>query len=192
MIAGYVKNFYQEKLVLPVAKKIPPIPPNIITLFALLVGLFSALFGVLNISFMAVFFMFLSGYLNSLDGAIAQLTQKTSKASSIFNIVSHRIVEFLIMLSLLCIDSSQRSVYVLFMLGSSYICVTSFLVIKIFSLSDAEKKFHSRPGLMERLEVFLFFALMFVFHQVFNGLAILFTILVLWTCIKRINEFVRS
>lgn len=189
MIAGYVKEIYNEKLIFPVAKKIPSIPPNIMTLFSLLLGLFSALFGVLNITPIAIFFMFLSGYLHSLDLVISK--KSPSNSNLIFNIISSRSVEFLIMLSLLCIDISQRAIYVLFMLGSTYICVTSFLIIKIFALSQPEKDFMPKPGLMERLEVFIFFTVMFIFPQAFKGFAILFIILVLWTLIKRINDFIR-
>ena len=72
------------------------------------------------------------------------------------------------------------------MLGSMLICITSFLVIGIFTKNNGEKGFYYSQGLMERAEAFIFFMLMIIFPAAFRILAIVFTFLLLVTAAWRI------
>ena len=67
--------------------------------------------------------------------------------------------------------------------------MTSFLVVGIFSENKSQKGFHYSPGLMERPEAFLFFAMMMLLPTLFSALALLFTFLVFLTAGLRVLEF---
>ena len=187
MIEGYVKHSYQKNFVIPVAKKLTFLHPNHITFLALLVGVSAALFAINGFFSLAVFSLFLSGYLDSLDGVLARLTNQSSPLGSALDIVCDRIVEFFIIFSFFLINPSQNGLYAFLILGCSFICVTSFLVTGIFTYNNSEKSFYYSPGLIERFEAFLFFALMYIFSKYFNVLAILYTLLVCWTALSRLN-----
>ena len=75
------------------------------------------------------------------------------------------------------------------MLGSILLCVTSFLVVGIFSENSSKKGFYYSPGLIERLEAFIFFICMLVLPMYFEALSIIFTILVVMTTVIRVMQF---
>ncbi len=189
MLEGYVKNKYQHYLVIPLAKKLLFLHPNHITFIALFIGAAAAYLGATGYPYSAVFLLFLSGYFDSLDGVLARLTNTTSQFGSALDIVCDRIVEFLIILSLFLIAPLDRGFGALLMLGSVYICVTSFLVTGIFTPNTSNKGFHYSPGLIERLESFLFFAFMFLMPNYFLWLALVYSSLVSWTTLSRMTKF---
>jgi hypothetical protein len=76
------------------------------------------------------------------------------------------------------------------MLVSIFICVTTFLVVGIFNEKRGEKAFYYSLGLMERPEAFIFFIAMFLFPSWFLVLAVTFSVLVLWTALSRMCEFI--
>jgi len=189
MIESYIKIFYERKIVSPIAKRLAFINPNFITLLALVIGLSAALSAWLEHPYIAVILMFLSGYCDSLDGVLARLINRTTIQGAVLDIVCDRVVEFVLILSIFSINPQERALLSLFMLGSSYICVTTFLVVGIFAQKSSEKSFYYSPGLMERFEAFLVFALIFIFPQWFTILASTYTVLVLGTALKRIWDF---
>lgn len=68
-----------------------------------------------------------------------------------------RVVEFVVVLALWFVAPQQRGLWCLLMLGSMLLCITSFLVVGIFSENQSQKSFHYSSGLMERAEAFSFF-----------------------------------
>lgn len=75
------------------------------------------------------------------------------------------------------------------MLTSILLCVTSFLVVGIFTEKQTEKSFYYSPGLIERGEAFFFFILMILFPSYFVLLSSLFILLVLLTTAIRVVQF---
>ena len=75
------------------------------------------------------------------------------------------------------------------MLGSVFICVTSFLIVSLFIPNTGEKSFHYSPGIIERAEAFFFFSLMILLPQYFTVLSLIFSLLVFLTAFIRIKEF---
>jgi phosphatidylglycerophosphate synthase len=127
--------------------------------------------------------------LRALAGALARALDQTSELGTVLDIVGDRIVEFLVFVGLWAYAPLMRGGYVLFMLGASYICVTSFLVVSMFSENKSHKTFHYSPGLIERAEAFIFFFLMILFPSFFGLLAFAFGALVFYTAVVRVYGF---
>lgn len=190
MIEGMVKNHYYNLFVTPVAVRLnDKLSPNQVTLLSACFGLLvlPAVLG--NAIYVAIFFLILSGYLDTLDGSLARLNQYSSNWGSVLDIMSDRFVEFIAVLALWAIAPEARGLWCLLMLGSMLLCITSFLVVGIFSANESHKSFHYSTGIMERAEALLFFCLMLLWPQAFVLLAFLFVVLVTLTAIIRLVQF---
>ena len=189
MIDSYYRAFYQTKIIEPTLKAFDFASPHFMTLAALIfgVGIIPAL--AFNYSKVAIVLLLLSGYFDTLDGSLARAQNRVTAKGAVLDIVSDRIVEFSIIFGLALIDPQSRGLMALLMLGSVLICITSFLVIGVFTTNQSEKSFHYSPGIIERTEAFLFFGLMILFPSLFFPLALLFTGLVLLTSTVRIWQF---
>ncbi|MBT3394511.1 MAG: CDP-alcohol phosphatidyltransferase family protein [Waddliaceae bacterium] len=168
------------------------ITPNVVTLLACLSGVAAAPYIAFRHPYLAIVFILLSGHLDFLDGALARRLQRSSSAGAVYDIVSDRIVEFSIIMGLFFVDPSSRGIMSMFMLGSILVCVTSFLVVGIFTDNESEKGFYYSPGIMERGEAFAFFVVMILIPSLFTVLAIVFTVLVFLTASIRLYQFSRA
>lgn len=168
------------------------VSPSYITLMAVIAGVLAAFFIYLDAIVLACTFLIASGYLDMLDGALARAMDQQSELGSVFDIIGDRVVEFFIFLGLWAHSPLMRGGYVLFMLGATLICVTSFLVVSMFSENKSEKSFHYSPGLMERAEAFIFFFLMILFPSAFGIFAVIFSVLVFYTAFERVHGFYRA
>lgn len=190
MIESYLRPLYQKIFVDPVARWFGRYAtPNFITLLSFLTGvgiLPSLLFD--KIPF-ACLLLGISGYLDTLDGTVARFRLQTSDLGTILDILSDRFVEAIIIIGLYMVDPANRGLMTLCMLSSVLICVTSFLMVGIFTTNHSNKGFHYSHGLMERAEAFIFFGLMFCLPNYFIELAALFSVLVLLTAIIRIYQY---
>lgn len=162
--------------------------PTHITALAALTGLLVPLFLYLHMPYPALLALAFSGLCDILDGAFARKYNKTSPLGAAFDITSDRLVEFATVLGLFLFDPT-RALPCLLMLGSILLCVTTFLIVGVFSENDSEKSFHYSPGIMERREAFAFFALMILLPSFFTLLAITFTVLVTLTAFTRLCQF---
>lgn len=194
MIDSYLRQHYQKNICTPFAKTLSNlrISPNVYTVGALISGTMILPILAFKLPFSALFLLILSGFLDTLDGTVARLKNQTSRTGAAFDIVSDRIVELSIILGLYSVSPEERSWLSLLMLGSAFICVTTFLVVGIFTANDGEKSFHYSPGIMERGEAFLFFGLLILFPSLFVPLACLFIFLVFLTATIRILQFVNT
>lgn len=190
MIEQHVREYYQQIFVNPVANQLSyAITPNQITLLSGILGLliFPAL--MFHQEILAICLLLLSGYCDTLDGTIARFSQQTSNWGSVLDITIDRLVEFVVVLALWSVAPLERGLWCLLMLGSMLLCITSFLVVGIFSENQSQKSFHYSPGLMERAEAFSFFIAMMIWPSAFVFLAFLFTLLVTFTAIVRLRDF---
>lgn len=189
MLEKHLRPYYQKWTVDCFANKMgKQISPNLITIISIILGIFSAVLIVSSHTYFAIIFLLFSGYLDTLDGTIARLNAKTSPFGSSLDIIGDRIVEFAIILGLYFVNPITRAITVILMLGSMLICISSFLVVGIFTANNSEKSFHYSRGLMERLEAFIFFIAMILFPQYFNYLGNVFTLLVTFTAFFRMYE----
>ncbi|AMP88274.1 CDP-alcohol phosphatidyltransferase family protein [Legionella pneumophila] len=193
MLEQSLRHYYQLVLVDPILPALRDrITPLSITWLSGILGLLFIPFVLLDKPYIAISFLLLSGYLDTLDGSLARFQNKASDFGSAMDIVMDRIVEFSAVLALYLFDPQHRATLTILMLGSILLCITSFLVVGIFSNNTSQKSFYYSPGIMERAEAFLFFIFMTLFSNYFNFLAAVFCFLVCLTALIRLFEFKRS
>lgn len=193
MLERVIRKPYQIIFVDWIAKRlIPYVTPMHVTFAAGMFGLITLFALMLGHSTVAVIFMLLSGYCDTLDGTLARITQSSTAVGSVLDIFMDRCVELFIILGIWSVEPTTRSLLCLLMLGSIFLCVTSFLVVGIFTPNESEKGFYYSPGLIERAEAFAFFIALILMPQHFTLLASFFCILVMMTTVIRLYEFYRS
>lgn len=190
MLEALTRNTYQKYCVDIIAIQLAKIVnPNFITILAILFGLSVPILLVQNHPDIAILMLLLSGYCDTLDGTVARLQRKTSDFGTTLDIMSDRIIECAVIFGLFMVDPIYRGTTALGMLISMILCITSFLVVGIFTQNSGHKNFHYSPGLMERAEAFIFFIAMILLPNYFEQLGLVFIILVLWTAFHRIIDF---
>lgn len=127
-----------------------PISPSLLTFLGCMMGIACGVTIAWGEMGAAILLLLTSGYLDMLDGTWARLTGKTSPFGCALDIVSDRIVEAAIVLGLYLAHPEVTPLISLFMLGSILICVTTFLVVGIFSENSTNKSFHYSVGLKSR------------------------------------------
>lgn len=194
MIDSYLRPPYQSRIVEPLMRLrwLQIFSPNFITFLALCSGLSIAFFLYSHSIYQAFFALLLSGLLDTIDGSLARMKNTASPAGAFFDLFSDRFVEFAIVLGLFLYEPEARALYCILMLGSILLCVTSFLIVGIFSMNSSAKSFHYSPGIIERAEAFIFFSCMILLPDQFVPLAVIFTVLVFITGIIRLQEFTRK
>ncbi len=191
MLETYIRSWYQKWFVDWAAELLgSKFSPMQMTFLSMFFGLTVPIFLMLHDPMIAVIMLLISGYFDTLDGTLARHCDGSTPLGAVLDIVSDRVVEFSVVFGLYLVDPIARSFNVICMLGSMFICITTFLVIGVFVKNDAKKGFFYSIGLMERAETFIFFILMILFPHWFNILAIIFTALVLWTAFFRLYKFV--
>ncbi|PCI94895.1 hypothetical protein COB11_03250 [Candidatus Aerophobetes bacterium] len=190
MIDSYLRSPYQKIIINPILRTpiLKKTVPNTLTTLALLTGLLTGYFLFSQRITLSIVFLVLSGFLDTLDGSLARHLHKTSDIGAAFDIFSDRVVETAVIIGLFLYDPT-RGLQTLLMLASSYLCVTSFLVVGIFSGKSSEKSFHYSPGIIERAEAFIFFFVMILFPNLFSTLAYLYSFLILLTAVIRMYQF---
>lgn len=190
MLEENLRHHYQKWFVDPVAKAIHHhINPLYITILSGLLGLLVIPALYYSKIALALLLLVASGYLDTLDGTVARQTKTSSAFGSAMDIVTDRLVEISAVIGLWLVDPTHRASLSLLMLASMLLCITSFLVVGIFTSNDSHKGFHYSPGIMERAEAFIFFILMMLLPMYFVPLSILFIILVMLTTAIRLIEF---
>lgn len=187
MIDTYLRRPYQKILVDPIAKRVR-FHPNSITLIGAITGLTIIPLLATHHTLYAFACLIFSGYLDTLDGTIARLRESTSPKGTVLDILSDRLVETAICIGLFTY-APDRALPCLLMLGSILLCITSFLVVGIFSENQTEKSFYYSPGIIERTEAFLFFGAMMALPSLFTPLAYTFAALVTLTAAVRAYQF---
>jgi len=194
MIDSKFRSGYQRWLVAPVVAllKNAPLSPTTITAFACVAGTLVPLLLYFHKPYSAVGALLFSGYCDTLDGSLARQRQCCSPIGTVCDILSDRWVEFCVLLGLYSVNTHARALTTICMLGAVLLCVTSFLVVSIFSENSSEKSFHYSPGLMERSEAFFFFIALILFPSLYSLLSWLFTALLLATALTRTVQFARQ
>ncbi|MBA2727365.1 MAG: CDP-alcohol phosphatidyltransferase family protein, partial [Parachlamydiaceae bacterium] len=142
MIDSYGRTFYQKVIVDPFLPTFSFISPTTITFLAIVTGTSILPLLALKYTFLAFAMLLFSGFLDTLDGSMARFKNQTSPFGTVFDIIGDRIVEFSIVLGLYLYQPELRALNCLLMLGSILLCITSFLVVGIFTQNNTEKSFH--------------------------------------------------
>lgn len=191
MLDSAFRSQYQSLLIRPIlahplGRKLSP---TTATLLGLCFGIAVLPLLAFHFSGLAIAALLISGYFDTLDGPLARHQKTTSSVGAVLDIVCDRLVEFCVILGLFMYDPQMRSLACMLMLGSVLICVTSFLVVGIFSENHSEKGFYYSVGLMERAEAFIVWTAMILWPSGFLILSWIFTLLVIWTAILRVFQF---
>lgn len=190
MIEEHFRHHYQKHLVNPLATLLGNrVSADHITWLSGLFGLMVLPALLFHQVWLAIGFLLLSGYCDTLDGTVARFNHNTSDWGCALDITIDRLVEWFVVFALWSVAPSERGFWCLLMLGSMLLCITSFLVVGLFSINYSQKSFHYSPGLMERAEAFFFFILMMLWPQAFVFLAFVFTVLVTLTALIRLIQF---
>ncbi len=194
MIDTLLRRPFQRVLVDPVIRRWPfyCVQPYMLTILGGVSGIIAAIMIANGLSWYGVLLLLLSGYFDMLDGSLARAKGMISDVGCILDIIIDRIVEFSIIFAFFLIDPLSRGIVAMMMLGSVLLCITSFLVVGIFtqeSENTTKKSFYYSVGLMERSEAFLFFIAMSLFPEYFLKIAWSFTVLVFITALVRIGCF---
>jgi len=190
MIEQSIRHYYQAIFVDPAAVWISRwISPNGITYLSGTLGILVLPALWFDFVGLAVVLLILSGYCDTLDGSIARALNQVSDWGSALDIVMDRLVEIVVVFALYSVDPGARGVWCLLMLSSMLLCITSFLVVGIFSENHSHKSFHYSAGFMERAEAFVFFVVMMIWPSFFGLLALLFSVLVFVTAFIRLKQF---
>lgn len=192
MLETYIRPVFQKIFVNTMAKIVSRYcHANSITIASLMIGLLSALSIGLNWTISAVILMLISGYLDILDGSVARFNKASSSWGTVLDIMSDRTVEVAIILGF-ALRTPELAIVFLLMMGATLLCVSSFLVIGIFSVNTTNKSFYYSPGLIERAEAFIFFIAMICFINWELWIALLYIAFVLWTAGFRVFEFYQN
>ena len=190
MIEQYCRAAYQRLLVDPIINALPAnIQPITISYCAGLIGLLLIPLMYYHHGVLAIFLLCLSGYLDTLDGSYARLHKKTSDWGCVIDIIMDRIVELSAVIGIWCIDPAHRGLLCLCLISTMCLCITSFLVVGIFTDENATKSFYYSPGLIERAEFGLFIFAMILLPDYFTAISATLCFLMAFTTIKRLAEF---
>jgi len=193
MIESYLRPSYQRFCVDPFLKiqGIHKVDPSTLSLLSAFLGLSVIPLLLYEQNLFAFFALLLSGFCDTLDGTLARAFKKTSEKGAVIDIMCDRVVEAGVIFGLFLVAPGERAFASVLMLIAVLLCVTSFLVVGIFSKNEGSKSFFYSVGLMERAEAFCFFSLMILFPSTFQPLAFTFAFLVTITGLLRTYEFIR-
>ena len=190
MIEQTLRPLYQKILVQPVAQTLScHITPMMVTIASGFMGLLFIPLVYFKCDIAAICCLLISGYLDTLDGTIARTQNCTSTIGSVMDIMMDRLVEFSAIFGLYLLAPNARATTTILLLGSILWCITSFLVVGIFTPNEGQKSFHYSPGIIERAETFIFIILMIIFPKAYNGFALTLTFLILLTIWIRLYQF---
>ncbi len=193
MIETYCRPALQKWLFTPTAHGLAKlnIKPNQVTTASGIFGIAAAILIAFALPWFALAALLISGMCDILDGSLARLTQHSSSFGCVYDIMTDRIVEAALLIGFYCQAPSHRALTTLILLSSFLLCITSFLVVGIFSQEkdSANKSFDYSPGLIERPEAFVFFSAMIAWPAAYNTLCIILSLLTLYTAGLRIWQF---
>ena len=194
MIETRFRSTYQRLCIDPLLNLefLQKLHPHVFTCVACLFGVSIIPLLSFGFSFWAFVTLMISGFLDTVDGSLARHLKISSPQGAALDIICDRIAEFAIILGLYAVEPNSRALPTIIMLGSILICITSFLIVGVFTEKSSEKSFFYSPGLIERAEAFIAFAIMILFPSIFTVSSYIFSFLVLLTAAMRMHQFFRS
>ncbi|MGL5314492.1 MAG: CDP-alcohol phosphatidyltransferase family protein [Peptostreptococcaceae bacterium] len=160
---------------------------NQVTMLALLLGLSASIFIYFDLPIIAFILLWISGYLDAVDGAIARKSKTSSAFGTLLDILSDRIVEIGIIISL-GIKYENIRFELLILTACILISMTVFLTVGALTEKKGMKSFYYQAGIAERSEGFILFTIMFLFPSYLKISASIFSFLILITIGQRFFE----
>lgn len=162
--------------------------PNKVSILALFIGILSSIALYFDKLFFSIILLWISGYLDSVDGAMARKNNIISSFGTLLDITFDRIVEVSIIFILaLKFENSRLQLLVLMIM--ILISMTIFLTVGALAKNEGFKSFKYQAGLAERAEGFIFFTFMILLSSInLNLLTNIFSIIIFITIIQRALE----
>lgn len=162
--------------------------PNTVSLIALILGLLSAIFLYFDRLILSVIFLWVSGYLDSVDGAMARREGLTSSFGTLLDITFDRVVELgIIFILALRFENSRLNLLILTMM--ILLSMTIFLTVGALAENNGMKSFRYQAGLAERSEGFLCLSFMILLSSLkLNLVTNIFSLIIFITIIQRALE----
>lgn len=154
---------------------------------AFVIGILAALLVYLEMPLIAVSLLWISGFLDSVDGAIARKNNNASSWGTVLDITFDRVVEIFMIISLALIYPKTHFLMMI-LLSSIIISMTIFLTVGTVSKNEGIKSFYYQAGFAERTEGFIFLTCMTLFPANINFFTLLFAAAILFTAWQRILE----
>jgi CDP-diacylglycerol--glycerol-3-phosphate 3-phosphatidyltransferase len=187
---------YGRKYINPIILKLAKlfvqikISANVVTTLALIIGILSAVFLYFSMPILSLIFLWVSGYLDSVDGTIARLTNSTSPYGTLMDITFDRLVETGIIL-VTALNHPDVAFYLLLLTVTILISMTIFLTVGALAKNNGFKSFKYQIGLAERTEGFIMFSAMILFQSHLKLIISLFLVMMLITIYQRFAEGLR-
>lgn len=159
---------------------------NHVTHIAFVIGVSSGLWIYFEQPLVAILVLWMSGFLDSVDGAMARKTS-SSAWGTLLDISYDRLVEISVIVGLAFLYPD--SMWALLLLACSIIwAMTIFLTVGSLTEKKGMKSFYYQPGLAERTEGFILFTLMVLFPTYLTLLTLLFLAVEIFTALQRLRE----
>ena len=155
-----------------------PITPNAITWFGFLLTAVAAVLIVTGNLFAAAFVVLVAGFFDMLDGALARLTNHTTRFGAVLDATLDRLAEAMLLLSLLVIYARDQLVAESLLVGIALLgsLMVSYLRAKIEALG-----LECKVGLFTRAERVIVLALGLLLSHINCALIIALAIIVLFS-----------
>lgn len=160
---------------------------NQVTMLALLLGLSASIFIYFDLPIIAFILLWISGYLDAVDGAIARKSKTSSAFGTLLDILSDRIVEIGIIISL-GLKYENIRFELLILTACILISMTVFLTVGALTEKKGMKSFYYQAGIAERSEGFILFTIMFLFPSYLKISTSIFSFLIIITIGQRFFE----
>lgn len=160
---------------------------NNVTILALILGLSTSVFIYFDLPIVAFIVLWLSGYLDAVDGAIARKSKTSSSFGTLLDILSDRIVEIGMIISL-GLKYENIRFDLLILTACILLSMTVFLTVGALTEKKGMKSFYYQAGVAERSEGFILFTIMFLFPSYLKISTNIFSLLILITIGQRFFE----
>lgn len=134
--------------------------------------------------------LWFSGLLDVLDGSVARLSGKSSKAGAYMDLILDRMVEAAIILGFAWWFPEPVFAYLLFF-SAVIFNFSTFIVAGALFANTGKKSMHYDVGLAERTETFLVFTAMAVWPQEIHAILMVFNLVIFYTGIQRFVKVIR-
>ncbi|MGM9652220.1 MAG: CDP-alcohol phosphatidyltransferase family protein [Eubacteriales bacterium] len=179
---------YVDKFIEPTAKLFEKIhwKPTHVTCLTLVIGVAAAVTYTVSLPVVIpILLLWISGYFDTVDGALARRTGHTTAIGTLLDIFFDRVVElsFILAFALRAPDSIFG---LLLSVCAIVLSMTVFLTSGALLENTGIKSFRYQTGLMERTDGFILFTVMMILKEYMRYTSLIYAALIFFTAIQRL------
>jgi archaetidylinositol phosphate synthase len=161
------------------------VAPNQVTIASAAMGVASAVAFYAGLHWSAVLLIVAAGVGDLLDGALARETGRTTPLGGLLDLWLDRLVEVSVLVAYALVFPDVRLAIVV-LACTIILSLTVFLTMGALTDNDGHKVIPYQPGIAERAETIIFFALFFAFPALRHEWVYLFAALIALTVVQRL------